>query len=121
MNASRPEQKNACRHIRIVMTMINDKSLLLYSNPKTAQTKAYRYLGRKNGKLFRSTKRDKKYMIQDPKTHKWVHFGQMGYEDYTKHHDKARRRSYLSRSKKMKGHWKSNKFSANNLAIHVLW
>jgi hypothetical protein len=92
-----------------------------YSNPPQAQRMAYKYLGKKNGKLFRSTRKEKKYMIKDPKTDKWVYFGQMGYEDYTKHKNKTRRKNYLTRSSGMRGHWKSNKFSANNLAMHVLW
>jgi hypothetical protein len=92
-----------------------------YSNPAQAQKMAYKYLGKKNGKLFRSTKKEKKYMIMDPKTGKWTHFGQMGYEDYTKHKDKKRRHNYLTRTAKMRGHWKNNKYSANNLARNVLW
>ena len=66
-------------------------------------------------------RKEKKYMIKDPKTDKWVYFGQMGYEDYTKHKNKTRRKNYLTRSSGMRGHWKNNKFSANNLAMHVLW
>jgi hypothetical protein len=52
---------------------------------------------------------------------KIVHFGQMGYEDYTKHKNKTRRKNYLTRSRKIKGDWKKSKYSANNLAIHLLW
>lgn len=59
-------------------------------------------------------------MIQDP-NNKWIHFGQMGYEDYTKHRDENRRMNYLNRASKIKGHWKTNKYSPNNLAIHLLW
>ena len=92
-----------------------------YSNPAQAQRMAYKYLGKKNGKIFRSTRKEKKYMIKDPKTRKLVHFGQMNYEDYTKHKNKTRRRDYLTRSTRIKGDWKKNKYSANNLAIHVLW
>jgi len=59
-------------------------------------------------------------MVQDP-TGKWIHFGAMGYEDYTKHKDQTRRENYLNRSTNIKGSWKQNKFSPNNLAIHLLW
>lgn len=59
-------------------------------------------------------------MIQDP-DNKWIHFGQMGYEDYTKHKDDDRRKNYLKRSSNIKGQWKSNKYSPNNLSIHLLW
>jgi hypothetical protein len=92
-----------------------------YSNPIQAQKRAYQYLGKKHGKIYRSTRKEKKYMVKVPKTDRWIHFGQMGYEDYTKHKDKTRRRNYLTRSSGMRGNWKNNKFSANNLAMHVLW
>jgi len=92
-----------------------------YSNPAQAQRMAYKYLGKKNGKIFRSTRKEKKYMIKDPKTGKWVHFGQMNYEDYTKHRNKTRRQNYLTRSGKISGDWKRNRYSANNLARKVLW
>lgn len=92
-----------------------------YSNPTQAQKRAYEYLGKKNGKIYRSTRKEKKYMVKDAKTGRWVHFGQMGYEDYTKHKNKTRRRNYLTRANRIKGDWKRDKFSANNLAIHVLW
>ena len=92
-----------------------------YSDPVQAQKMAYKYLGRKNGKIYRSTRKNKKYMIQVPNTNRWVHFGEMGYEDYTKHKDKERRRNYLIRSGKINGNWKSDKYSPNNLSRNILW
>jgi hypothetical protein len=80
---------------------------------------AYRYLG-KTAKLYASTNPQKKYDICDPQGH-WVHFGQMGYEDYTKHKNKARRKNYLTRSAKIAGQWKSSRYSANNLSRNILW
>ena len=50
-----------------------------------------------------------------------VHFGQMGYEDYTKHNNKTRRKNYLRRTANMRGNWKKDKYSANNLARNLLW
>jgi hypothetical protein len=96
------------------------KKLLKYSNPRKAQQMAYKYLGR-TAKLYPGRNSDKKYSIFDPKNEKWVNFGQIGYEDYTKHKDKKRRKSYLTRSRGMLGNWKKNKYSANNLSIHILW
>jgi len=52
---------------------------------------------------------------------KIVHFGQMGYEDFTRHKDKIRRKNYLTRSRKIRGNWKSDKYSPNNLSINLLW
>jgi hypothetical protein len=98
------------------------KRIYLYSTPRTAQRMAYKYLGRiKTAKLYPAKNPAKKYMVFDPKNNKWVNFGQMGYEDYTKHHDKTRRKNYLTRTKGMLGDWKSNKYSANNLSRRILW
>jgi hypothetical protein len=49
---------------------------------------------------------------------KWIHFGAMGYEDYTKHKNKTRRKNYLTRSAGIHG---DSKYSANQLSRHILW
>ena len=92
----------------------------LYSNPRKAQAQAYKYLG-KTAKLYPGTVKGKKYSIYDKKNNRWVNFGQLGYEDYTKHQNKNRRKNYITRSGRIKGDWKKNRYSANNLARHVLW
>jgi hypothetical protein len=92
-------------------------SIFKYSDPETVFKKAKQL---KLGTVKRSTRREKKYMVQRPDG-RWVHFGQMGYEDYTKHHDKKRRANYLTRSGRIKGDWKSDPYSANNLARKLLW
>jgi len=96
------------------------KRLYKYSDPVQAQKMAYRYLG-KTAKLYPASNKHKKYKIFDPKHQTWTNFGQLGYEDYTKHKDKARRKNYLTRSGKIKGNWKRNPYSANNLSMKVLW
>ena len=95
------------------------KSIRLYSNPTEVYRRASKYLG-KTAKISLSTKKEKKYMVVTPDG-KIVHFGQMGYEDYTKHKNKTRRKNYLKRSRGIKGNWKKNKYSPNNLSIHLLW
>jgi len=90
-----------------------------YSNPKKSQKLAFKYFG-KNAVIYRSTRKNKKYMIKDQDNH-WVHFGQIPYEDFTKHKNITRRKNYLTRSGKIKGNWKSHKYSANNLARKILW
>lgn len=54
-----------------------------------------------------------------------VKFGLRGMEDYTQHHDKARRANYLARSGGIKGKdgklTKNDPFSANHWARKVLW
>jgi hypothetical protein len=94
------------------------KTLSKYSDHKQAQKMAYKYLG-KTAKLYPATKREKKYAICHDG--KWVNFGQMGYEDYTKHRNKTRRRNYLTRSARIKGDWKKTKYSPNNLSRNILW
>ena len=96
------------------------KKLRRFSDPQVAQNMAYRYLG-KTAKLYPARNPSKKYSIFDPKHKKWVNFGQIGYQDYTKHRDKRRRKNYLARSKSIRGDWKRNKYSANNLSMNVLW
>ena len=67
-----------------------------------------------------STRKNKKYMILND-DNKYVHFGDNRYEDYTIHNDLERRKRYLNRAKNIKGNWKKDKYSANNLAINLLW
>ncbi len=96
------------------------KTIQKWTNPIQAQKMAHRYLG-KTAKLYPAKNSQKKYRIYDPHTEKWIHFGQIGYEDYTKHKDKRRRKNYLTRTEYMKGNWKTNKYSANNLSRNILW
>lgn len=91
----------------------------MYSNPQDAQKKAFDTYG-KYAILFRSKAKNKKYYIINPKGHK-VNFGQMGYEDFTKHKDIARRHNYLTRTAGMKGDWVNDGYSANNLSRNILW
>jgi len=91
-----------------------------YSNPKKVQEKAKKYLG-EGGIIYRSISKGKKYMVYNPNTKKWVHFGALNYEDHTKHMDEKRRQSYLKRSANIKGDWKDDKYSPNNLSRNLLW
>lgn len=77
-------------------------------------------IDRTNGaSLYVSTRKNKKYMLFNGC--KTVHFGQLPYEDYTKHRNKTRRQNYLTRATNIKGKWKTDPYSPNNLAIHLLW
>jgi 2-phospho-L-lactate transferase/gluconeogenesis factor (CofD/UPF0052 family) len=77
------------------------------------------YLG-PNVKLYPSTRKGKKWMIQTPDG-KTVHFGAFGYEDFTQHKDKERQRLYLLRSGKIQGKWRDDKYSPNMLSREILW
>jgi hypothetical protein len=90
-----------------------------FSNPKIAQEKAFKYLG-KDGTLLVSSRKDKKYMVQKPDG-KFVHFGQMGYQDHTKHQNEIKKNNYIHRAKNIKGKWREDKYSPNNLAMNILW
>jgi hypothetical protein len=90
-----------------------------YSDPKQVARLSKKYFG-KTLKIQLSSRKEKKYMVQTP-SGKIVHFGQMGYEDYTKHKNKTRRKNYLRRSGKIRGDWAKDKYSANHLARKLLW
>lgn len=91
-----------------------------WSNPEQVKKNAIKYLG-KDVVLKVSNKKGKKYMVLNPNTDKYIHFGAVGYEDFTKHQDPKRRDNYLNRSASIKGNWKNDKYSANNLARELLW
>lgn len=91
-----------------------------YSNPKKVLQNAINYIG-KDVIIDISNKHNKKYMIYNPTIEKWIHFGQMGYEDFTYHKDSTRRENYLKRTANIKGDWKDDKYSPNNLSRNLLW
>jgi hypothetical protein len=76
-------------------------------------------LGGPNAGLYVSTRKNKKYMLYNGC--KTVHFGQLPYEDFTKHCNRTRRKNYLQRATHIKGDWKKDAYSPNMLAIHLLW
>ena len=56
-----------------------------FSNPEEVKKKARYY---NLNQVYESTRRNKKYMVHDG--NKFIHFGAMEFEDFTKHHDKTR-------------------------------
>ena len=88
---------------------MSNKPIHLYSNP--AQV---RRLARKDGENRYFYEKRKK--IHGYNTGWHANFGQMGYEDFTKHKNKTQRKNYLTRARKIKGDWKKNKYSANIMA-----
>ena len=89
------------------------------SNPEVVLQNAKQYLG-KDVVIDYSTRANNKFMVLNP-LNKWVHFGQKGYEDFTQHKDIKRRDAYLKRASRIKGHWKEDKYSPNNLSMNILW
>ena len=96
--------------------------ILKYSNHIKAQENAIKYLG-SDALLYLSTRKDKKYMIMNPNTGKMVHFGQLNppYEDFLKHGNEQRRQHYLKRSAHIRGNWRDDPYSSNNLSRNILW
>lgn len=67
--------------------------------------------------LYHSTRKDKKFMVQDPNG-KWVHFGAKGYEDWHQHRDKQRLKQFQQRNHR----WEhAPRWTPAHLAYHVLW
>jgi hypothetical protein len=97
----------------------HDDDIWEFSNPREAQRNVNDLYG-PEFTLYRSKRKNKKYFIIRPDGHA-VHFGQMGYEDFTKHHDPFRRLRYLIRTAHIKGTWKDDPFSPNNLSRNILW
>ena len=63
-----------------------------------------------------SSRKDKKYMVFDG--HKMIHFGAMGYEDFTKHHDDRRRERFRMRNHRWRD---APRYSPSWLSYHLLW
>ncbi len=89
------------------------------SNPNTVQKKAHEIYGR-DAIIYRSKAKDKKYSIRNPEG-RLINFGNIEYEDYTKHKNDDRRERYLKRSAGIRGNWKDDKYSANMLSRCLLW
>ena len=100
--------------------MNKEVEILKYSNPKQVYKNAVEYLGN-NVVMYLSNKSNKKYMVLNPYTNKFISFGQMGYEDFTKHKNLIRRHNYLRRTENMRGNWRDNLYSPNNLSRNILW
>jgi hypothetical protein len=87
--------------------------LIGYSDPREVLKK-----GKKMGyKISVSTRKDKKYMIENPDG-KMVHFGAMGYQDFSHHLDEKRRKSFQSRNWRWKD---ADPYSPAYLSYHLLW
>ena len=65
-----------------------------------------------------STRKDKKYMLFNPKIKKWVHFGAMGYEDFTKHKDENRRLKFRLRNRRFKDF---DMYTPAYMSYYLLW
>ena len=100
--------------------MLNKKEQIRkVSDPDVVYHNAVMLLGQYDDfKLELSTRKNKKYMISGSFTNnKWIHFGDMRYEDFTKHNDKERRKHFLKRNV----HWIRNDYSPAFFSYYLLW
>jgi len=74
-----------------------------------------------NEPIYLSTRKDKKFVIQNPSNGHYIHFGNINYKDYLKTNDEMKRKAYLARSAGIRGNWKNNDYSPNNLSRRILW
>ena len=95
--------------------------LIMVSNPEIVKQNMKKYFKKNVPELFLSSRKNKKYMLLDPETNKFVHFGSLSYQDFTVHQDKERQKRYISRATNIKGDWRSNIYSPNNLSMFLLW
>lgn len=100
---------------------LKQKILSKFSDINKVKLNAKKYFGYDKD-VYISTRQNKKYMIEDDDGN-MVHFGSFNppMEDYTKHRDKIRQQNYLNRAYHIRGDWKNNKYSPNNLSINLLW
>jgi len=91
----------------------------LVSNPDIVQRKAFEKYGQ-GAIITRSKAKDKKYSIKNS-SGKLINFGNINYEDFTFTGDEQKRMNYLKRSGGIKGNWKDNPYSPNNLSRYLLW
>jgi hypothetical protein len=97
--------------------MSKENEILNYSNPKTVYKNAVVIFG-PDVDIRLSTRKNKKYMLLNPHTNHYTHFGQMGFEDYTKHRDNIRRMKFRTRNKK----WADQHiYSPAFLSYYLLW
>lgn len=94
------------------------------SDPLEVKRRFEKYRGTTRAEISVSPRADKKYMVRvvaaDGNRGRIIHIGST-MADFTKHGDAARRKSYLARATAIKGDWRADKWSANNLAINLLW
>ena len=97
------------------MSLTKLDQLREYSDPDYVMWKAQE-LG--YNPIHESSRKDKKYMVYSQDEGRMIHFGQMFYEDYTKHLDPKRRMNFRNRNWR----WEyTPKYSASNLSYTLLW
>lgn len=87
------------------------------SNWERIKMNVRKYLG-KDIEVKPSTRKNKKVMVLNPATNKWIHFGEKGYIDYTASQDINKLMLFRKRNDKWKN---ASKWSPAYLAWWILW
>jgi hypothetical protein len=94
-----------------------EEKLMEKSNPYEVYQKAKKIFG-DDVKLKLSPRKNKKYMLYNPDKNDWIHFGDIRYEDFTKHQDKKRRYNFLKRNQKWAFY---DRYTSGFLSYYLLW
>jgi len=99
--------------------------LIKISDPSEVKRRFEKYRGSTTKATIEPSPRaDKKYLVRVAPSNgmrgRAIHFGST-MADFTKTGDEAKRKSYRARSAGIKGDWRDDKWSANNLARNLLW
>ncbi len=105
---------------RDTLNIPKNPKFLNNTNIEAAQFNAFDYLG-KDGVLFYSPHKSKKFRIYDPIFDKWVDFGNINEKDFTKHKNENLRQKFIKKISKSRGDWRENPFSPQRLTIEILW
>ena len=95
-----------------------DDPIWQWSDPTIVNSRAKNFY---HTNVYRSLKSNKKYRMWNPIKQKWIDFGQMYYEDFSHHKNLERRYNYLRRSSGIRGDWRDDIYSPNNLSRTLLW
>jgi hypothetical protein len=90
------------------------KELLKVSDPEEVNRRAMKLYNRN---VYLSTRKNKKYMIQDD-NNKYIHFGDINMEDATFHKDPIRIKKFKQRNKRWAN---ADKYSPAFISYHILW
>lgn len=98
--------------------------LIKISNPDEVKRRFEKYRGAAKATIEPSPRPDKKYLIRVAAAGgvrgRAVHIGST-LADFTKSADEAKKKSYLARSAGIKGDWRDDKWSPNNLSRALMW
>ncbi len=99
------------------MSAKNEKPIGSVSNPSKVFSNARKVYSNKV-QIELSDRKNKKYKIFDPHKKKWIHFGDIRYEDFTHHLDQDRRTQFRQRNHK----WANSPMYSPSFASYwLLW